>query len=303
MKFVYSPKYEIDIGPHVFPTSKYRLIQERLCGEALISENQLVEPRPATREELLTVHTPEYLDDLENLRWTERTRYSELPLTKQIVDAYILAAGGSILAGELAIKEDAKLTVHLGGGFHHAFADRAEGFCYINDIAVAIRVLQQRGLFQRAMVVDCDLHQGNGTAHIFQDDPTVFTISIHQENNYPLKQKSDIDIGLEDFATDSEYIDALKGAYLKALEKHSPEFLVYVAGADPYYDDQLGALRLTKAGLRERDELVLREAHQRQIPAIVVLAGGYARKIEDTVDIHVQTCRVAISLVSPTSGG
>jgi len=296
MKFVYSPKYEVDIGPHVFPTSKYRLIKETLLARGLAHEEDFLEPQPASREELLTVHTSEYLDDLENLRWTERTRYSELPLTKPIVDAYVLAAGGSILGARVALEQQPHLCVHLGGGFHHAFSARAEGFCYINDIAVAIRVVQRQGLIQRAIVIDCDLHQGNGTAHIFQSDPTVFTLSIHQENNYPLKQQSDCDIGLEDFANDSEYLDALATAMIPALDRHHPEFMVYVAGADPYYDDQLGALRLTKEGLRQRDALVLGEAKKRGIPSLVVLAGGYARKLQDTVDIHVATCEVALEL-------
>ncbi len=259
-------------------------------------EADFVEPRPATHEQLLAVHTGEYLEDLEKLRWTERTRYSELPLTRPIVHAYILAAGGSIEGARIALTEPAGLCVHLGGGFHHAFADRAEGFCYINDIAVAIRGMQKEGRIQRAMVVDCDLHQGNGTAHIFESDPSVFTLSIHQENNYPLKQRSDCDIGLEDYANDREYLDALKDAMLPAMERHQPDLLVYVAGADPYYDDQLGALRLTKEGLRERDTLVLGEASKHHIPTLVVLAGGYARKLSDTVDIHVGTCEVALAL-------
>lgn len=296
MKFVYSPRYEVDIGPHVFPTSKYRLVREQLLARGAAREADFLEPQPATRQELLSVHSAEYLDDLEHLRWTERTRYSELPLTREIVAAYVLAAGGSILAGRVALEDPARIAIHLGGGFHHAFSARAEGFCYINDIAVAIRVLQQEKHFQRAMVVDCDLHQGNGTAHIFRHDPSVFTLSIHQENNYPLKEQSDLDIGLEDFAGDKEYLSALAEALVPSLEMHRPEFLVYVAGADPYYDDQLGALRLTKEGLRERDQLVLGEAVRRHIPTIVVLAGGYARRVSDTVDIHVGTCLVAHEL-------
>ncbi|MCX7626583.1 MAG: histone deacetylase, partial [Candidatus Sumerlaeaceae bacterium] len=285
MKFVYSPRYEVDLGPHVFVTAKYRLIRETLLSRGLVSESDFAEPMPPSREELLSVHTAEYLDDLQNLRWTERTRYSELPLTREIVEAGMLAAGGSILGARIAASQVPHLCVHIGGGFHHAFADRAEGFCYVNDIAVAIRVLQRDGVFRRAMVVDCDLHQGNGTAHIFRDDASVFTLSIHQENNYPLKQKSDCDIGLDDYVGDTEYVGALADAMIPAMDRHKPEFLVYVAGADPYYDDQLGSLRLTKEGLKKRDELVLDEAKKRGIPTLVVMAGGYARKLEDTVAI------------------
>ncbi|MGC8841408.1 MAG: histone deacetylase family protein [Candidatus Sumerlaeaceae bacterium] len=295
MRFIFSPQYEVDIGPHVFPTSKYRLIRDELLARGLASPDDFLEPEPATREQLLSVHTAEYLQDLENLRWTERTRYSELPLTRPIMHAYKLAAGGSILGARIALADPPHLCVHLGGGFHHAFAARAEGFCYINDIAVAIRVMQREGRIRRAMVVDCDLHQGNGTAHIFEHDASVFTLSIHQENNYPLKQRSDCDIGLEDFAGDREYLDALRNAMLPAIERHRPELLVYVAGSDPYYDDLLGALRLTKEGLRERDHLAIGEARLRGIPVLVVLAGGYARKVSDTVDIHVGTCEVALA--------
>jgi len=296
MRFVYSPKYEVDVGSHVFPTSKYRLVRERLLAEGLAREDDFVEPTPASRAELELVHTPEYLDDLEQLRWTDRTRFSELPLTKPIVDAYVLAAGGTILGARIALDSPERLCVHLGGGFHHAFADKAEGFCYINDIAVAIRVMQHEQRIRTAMVVDCDLHQGNGTARIFSEDPTVFTLSIHQENNYPLKEQSDLDIGLEDFAGDHDYLSALSDGLENAFARHSPELLVYVAGGDPYHDDQLGALKLTKEGMKARDELVLGEAHKRKIPVITVFAGGYARKLSDVVELHTQTCRVAYEL-------
>lgn len=294
MKFVYSPQYEVDLGPHVFVTSKYRMTREALLSRGLAKESDFVEPSPPSSEDLLAVHTAEYLGDLQSLRWSELTRYSELPLTRDVVDANILAAGGSILGARIALAEPPHLCVHIGGGLHHAFADRAEGFCYVNDIAVAIRVMQRDRLIRRAMVVDCDLHQGNGTAHIFSHDPSVFTLSIHQENNYPLKQKSDCDIGLDDFVGDSEYLAALADAMIPAMDRHEPEFLVYVAGADPYYDDQLGQLRLTKEGLKKRDEFVLGEAKKRGIPTLVVMAGGYARKVEDTVDIHAGTCEVAL---------
>ncbi|AXA36124.1 Deacetylase [Candidatus Sumerlaea chitinivorans] len=298
MRFIYSPKYEVDIGSHVFPTCKYRLVRERLLEEGLAREEDFVEPAPATRAQLELAHTPEYLEDLEHLRWTDRTRFSELPLTKPIVDAYVLAAGGTILGARIALTAPERLCVHVGGGFHHAFADKAEGFCYINDIAVTIRVMQHEQCIRTAMVVDCDLHQGNGTARIFNNDPTVFTFSIHQENNYPLKERSDLDIGLEDFAGDSEYLSALSEGLEIAFSQHKPELLVYVAGVDPYYDDQLGALKLTKEGMKARDELVLGEARKRGIPAVIVFAGGYARRLSDVVELHTQTCRVAYELAT-----
>ncbi len=292
----YSPLYYSDIGEHVFPVEKFRLLYERLLKGGDLGPGQIVEPEPATREQLLLVHTPRYLEDLERLRWTPRTAFSELPLTEEIVRAYVLAAGGTTLAARAALLGG--VGINLGGGFHHAFADQASGFCYINDIAVAIRVLQAEGRLKRAAVVDCDLHQGNGTAVIFQEDPAVFTFSIHQEHLYPIKERSDLDIGLEDGTGDEEYLRLLEGALRRVLEDHDPELVIYQAGADPYEDDQLGSLRLTLPGLERRDRLVLEGCARRGIAVAVTLGGGYARKVSDTVQIHHQTCRVALSLKS-----
>lgn len=292
IKCVWSPEYEVDIGEHVFPTIKYRLIYEHLLANGICAENDVLRPSLASDAELLTVHTPAYLDDLEALRRTERTIYSELPLTKSIVDAYRLAAGGSILAAQIAL-DSGKIVSHIGGGFHHAFSDHAEGFCYINDIAVAIRVMQQHGRIKTAAVIDGDLHQGNGTAHIFHDDPTVATLSIHQEHNYPAKQQSTVDIGLDDYADDDEYLSCLQQAVPDFLDAHSSELVFYVAGADPYQDDVLGRLKLTMTGLEERDRLILDACASRKIPVVTVTAGGYAQHVKDTVLIHAKTCEVA----------
>lgn len=300
MTFIYSPRYEIDIGPHVYPTAKYRLVRDRLIAEGVAGPSDFLEPEAASPEELALIHTPEFLDDLEHLRRTRRTMYSELPLTRSVVDAYRIAAGGTILAARLALDRVQKIVVHMGGGWHHAFADHAEGFCYINDIAVAIRVFESSGRIGRAMVVDLDVHQGNGTAHIFQDDPDVFTISIHQEDNYPIKQRSNVDIGLPDHIGDDEYLRTLESTLGPAMNRHQPDLLIYVAGADPYEDDQLGGLKLTMDGLRRRDELVLKSALHHHVPAVVVFAGGYARRLDDTVAIHAQTCRIAKELAGET---
>ncbi|MBX7245124.1 MAG: histone deacetylase [Candidatus Sumerlaeaceae bacterium] len=293
MKYIYSENYRVNIGAHVFPTAKYSLIRQRLLNDDIAAPADFVEPEPATTEELRLVHTQEFLDDLTNCRWTSRTRHSELPLTDEIVRAYVTAAGGSILAARLALTTPDRICVHIGGGFHHAFADRAEGFCYLNDIAIAIRQMQREGHLRRAMVVDCDLHQGNGTAHIFQEDADVFTISLHQEHNYPLKQRSDIDVGLDDYTADADYLAALRRVFPEAAERHKPELIVYVAGADPYEQDQLGNLKLTFGGLEARDRQVLEDAARLRIPSIVVLAGGYAANTDDTVRIHTTTCKVA----------
>jgi acetoin utilization deacetylase AcuC-like enzyme len=290
--FVHSAGYYCDIGVHVFPMEKFGIVRDRLIKSGLVEAGDILEPPLATREELLRVHTAEYLGDLEQLRWTRRTLGSELPLTAEIVRAYVLAAGGTILAAREALTRG--VAVNLGGGFHHAYADHAEGFCYINDIAVAIRALQQESLARRVAVVDCDVHQGNGTARLFRDDPDVFTLSLHQERNFPEpKEVGDLDIGLADRTGDEEYLGKL-GAALDSVWARAPEVVVYQAGADPYGGDQLGGLALTLAGLEARDRMVLEGCGSRRIPVAVTLGGGYARRLEDTIGIHLATCRVAL---------
>lgn len=222
--------------------------------------------------------------------------YSELPISKEIVNLFILAAGGTILACRKAL--ESKWAVHIGGGFHHAFPSHAEGFCYVNDLAVGIRVVQREGLIRKAAVIDCDLHQGNGTAVIFRDDDAVFTFSIHQRDLYPIKQQSDVDIHLPDGVSDEEYLDRLRRAIPAILDDFKPELVLYQAGADPYEGDQLGNLKLTLAGLRKRDDYIFTECRQRRIPVAVTLGGGYAYHTEDTVQIHYNTCRVARELLS-----
>jgi acetoin utilization deacetylase AcuC-like enzyme len=272
---------------------KFKRVRRALIESGDVREDQILSPPPASRADLLLVHTAEYLDDLDHLRWTPRTACSELPLTAEIVRAYVLAAGGTTLAAREALQRGAG--VNLGGGFHHAFADMASGFCYINDLAVAIRVLQRERLVERAAVVDVDLHQGNGTARLFQDDPAVFTLSIHQEHLYPVKQRSDLDIGLDNGTGDDGFNERLAEG-LARVWSHRPELVLYQAGADPFEDDQLGSLKLTHAGLERRDRLVLEGCQRHGIPMVVTLGGGYARHLEDTVRIHTRTCQIAIRL-------
>jgi acetoin utilization deacetylase AcuC-like enzyme len=291
---VHSPGYHCDIGVHVFPMEKFGLLRRRLVTEGHVADADVLEPAPASRADLARVHGAEYLDDLEGLRWTRRTKSSELPLTAGIVRAYRLAAGGTTLAARESLARG--FGVNLGGGFHHAHADHAEGFCYLNDIAVAVRALQHEGAVRRVAVVDCDVHQGNGTASLFRGDETVFTFSIHQEYNYPTpKEPGDLDVGLEDGTGDDEYLAAL-GDALERVWGTEPELVVYLAGADAYREDQLGGLGLTMAGLEARDGMVLRGCARRGVPAVVTLGGGYARRLEDTVAIHFATCRLAIEL-------
>jgi acetoin utilization deacetylase AcuC-like enzyme len=291
---IWSPDYACDIGPHVFPVVKYRLVRDALIAEGALDPADVASPPPPSRDDLERVHTAAYLDDLEQLRWSPRTLYSELPLTPEIVNAYVLACGGTAAAAREALEHGA--AVHLGGGFHHAFADKAEGFCYLNDLAVAARVLQAEGGARRVAIVDLDVHQGNGTAGIFARDDSVFTLSVHQENNYPMpKPPSDLDVGLPDRTGDDEYLAAL-GTALERVWSFGPQLVLYQAGADPYRDDQLGGLALGFEGLERRDREVLEGCAQRGIAVVVTLGGGYARQLQDTLRIHATTGRIALSL-------
>jgi acetoin utilization deacetylase AcuC-like enzyme len=286
----HSPDYACDIGPHVFPTGKYRQVLERLLAGGDLAPEEVAEPPSATRAELERVHAPEYLDDLEALRPTPRTLASELPLTRAIVEAAMRAAGGTLAAARAARVRGAAL--HVGGGFHHAFRDHAEGFCYVNDLAVAAAALRAEGAAPRIAIVDLDVHQGNGTAAIFQDDPAVFTLSIHQEANYPVpKRRSTLDVGLADGTGDAAYLACLAGA-LDAVWSCAPDLVLYQAGADPFRDDQLGGLALGLEGLEARDRAVIEGCAARGVPVAVTLGGGYARRTEDTVAIHAVTGRI-----------
>ena len=310
MAIVYSPRYHIDIGLHVFPTSKYHLIAQRLRRET-------IEPETATWEQLALVHTPDYLEKMRHGGLAiEDVAQLELPWSQEMVDGFRLMAGGTILAARLAVSHQTPrppmanrspdplgspavaasaftVACHIGGGLHHAFPNHGEGFCPFNDVAVAVRVLQSEG-FERHAIVDLDVHHGNGTAFIFESDPRVFTFSMHQQHNYPMwKPKGSLDIGLPDGAHDATYLSALEKALPQVLA-HRPACLFYLAGADPYEDDQLGGLRLTKAGLRERDRLVIAAAQSAGIPLVITLAGGYARRIDDTVAIHCATVEEAL---------
>ncbi|MBI1983791.1 MAG: histone deacetylase [Acidobacteria bacterium] len=293
MRFVYSDEYDLNLGNHVFPAIKYRLVKEKLLRDGVARAGDLVEPAPASDDDVALVHHREYIRKLQTgkLSYLEILRL-EIPYSPELIRAVWLSAGGSILAGRLALEDS--VAVNLGGGFHHAYPDHGEGFCVLNDIAIAIRRLQKDNAIERAMTVDVDVHQGNGTAAVFAGDHTVFTLSIHQENNYPYpKPPSDLDINLEDGVGDDEYLARLEEGLEKSLAEFQPELMVYVAGADPYREDQLGGLRLTVEGLEKRDRLVFQKARAKKIPVAVTLAGGYARKVEDTVLIHCNTARIA----------
>ena len=296
-RLVYHDGYDLNLGGHVFPSQKYRWIRERLLQDRFAGLDDFVTPEPASDDDLRLVHDAGWVDRLQHgtLGYQELVRL-EIPYTRRTMEAFWLAAGGSILTARLALEQGAGFNV--GGGFHHAFTGHGEGFCAINDIAVAIRRLQKDGLIRRAMVVDCDVHHGNGTAAIFANDPTVFTLSIHQYNNYPAeKPPSSLDIHLGDGAGDEEYLHRLGDAYRPALSMFQPDLVMYVAGADPYGEDQLGGLGLTFDGLQERDRMVLWTALQHGVPVAVVLAGGYAENVYDTVQIHVNTAKTVKSVL------
>jgi len=322
-KLIYSDGYFLPIGDHVFPAEKYRRIRDRLLANHVADTGDFLEPIPASDQDILLVHNQEYVQKLTTGTLNPREEAEmEIPYSRELVDAFWLSAGGSILAARQCLID--RVAINIGGGFHHAFPDHGEGFCMIHDVAVAIRRLQRDDQIRTAMTVDCDVHQGNGTASIFAGTRTaseplpssatstlspprsnktrmrgvhagdVFTISLHQHNNYPLyKPPSSIDVDLPDGIGDDDYLAWLDNALSSGLRQFQPDLMCYLAGADPYREDQLGGLSLTIEGLKKRDELVFRVARARNIPVMVTYAGGYARNVEDTVTIHSNTVMAA----------
>jgi acetoin utilization deacetylase AcuC-like enzyme len=283
---VHSDGYFADIGLHVFPTRKFRLVREEIVRRGLLADGEVLAPEPASEEQVARVHERAYVQKLVlgKLSVLEEA-VLELPYSRQLVTASFLCAGGSILAARESLRRG--VGINLGGGFHHAFPDHGEGFCVFNDVAIAIRALQHEGLIKRAAVIDLDVHQGNGTAAIFREDPSVFTLSMHDEDNYPaIKPPSDLDLGLDKGTGGPEYLETLERHLPAILDRHRPDLVAYVAGADPYEQDQLGGLKLTREDLRRRDRVVFETAAAREIPVASFLAGGYAARLEDTVGIH-----------------
>ncbi len=302
-KLVYSDDYFLPIGTHVFPAEKYKRVHDRLVESGAAEAADFVAPRCATDQDILLVHTPRYVEKLKTGTLSAREELEmEIPYSSELVQAFWLSAGGSMLAADYALNDG--IAISIGGGFHHAFPDHGEGFCMINDVAVAIRRMQRDEKIRTAMTFDCDVHQGNGTAVIFAPAPfpgppgmnrrrentDVFTISLHQENNYPqFKPPSSLDMNLPDGMGDDEYLACVGNAFSLGLGRFRPELICYVAGADPYFEDQLGGLSLTIEGLKKRDALVFQLAKAEGIPVMVTFAGGYAVNIEDTITIHSNT--------------
>jgi acetoin utilization deacetylase AcuC-like enzyme len=302
LKLIYDERYDLHLGAHVFPSQKYRMIHNQLIAEGVAAGADFLAPEPATDEDVLRVHSQEYVYKLKTgtLSYTEILRM-EVPYSKELIEACWLAAGGSILAGRRALQDG--WAANIGGGFHHAYPDHGEGFCVIHDVAVAIRRLQFDRAIETAMVVDTDVHHGNGTAAIFGGDGTVFTLSIHQENNYPYpKPPSTMDIHLSDGVGDDDYLHILEKHLHDAFRDFSPQLLFYIGGADPYREDQLGGLALTIEGLARRDALVFDYARRHKTPVAITLAGGYARRVADTVRIHINTILAAREAALGRSG-
>ena len=285
---VYDERYSFEWPGHVFPTDKYRRTAEELVARGAVAADGFARPEPATREQLLLVHDARYLDDLDaiaegRLAWDPRF---EVPVSRSVLDAFHLAAGGSVLAARLALERGA--AANLTGGFHHAYPDHGEGFCLVHDAAVAAKVMRAEGLVRRVLFVDLDVHQGNGTVACFRGDADAYTFSIHQEDNYPSpKEEGSLDVGLWSGAGDAEYLAALDAALGRvAREFPRPDLLVYVAGADPFVEDRLGGLALTREGFRRRDAAVTAFARREGAPVLGLLAGGYAADTRDVVGIH-----------------
>jgi acetoin utilization deacetylase AcuC-like enzyme len=292
MQVFYTPRYYAEIGEgHVFPNRKFELVRDRLLAEGTLQPSEIVEPSPASREDVLLVHTEDYVSRLCDGRLTPKElRRLGLPWSESLVHRSFYAVGGTLAATRASLAQG--YSSNLAGGTHHSFAERGEGFCVLNDVAIAIRATRARKLITRAAVVDCDVHQGNGTATIFAGDNETFTFSMHGANNYPLfKAQSNLDVELPDGTHDAEYLECL-ARHLPAVFAHDPEIVFYLAGADPFAKDKLGRLALSVEGLRERDAYVLRECYQREIPIVTVMSGGYGKDINDTIEIHCNTIRV-----------
>ena len=289
--YVHHPQPTIDIGPHVFPIEKYAILCAWLRDELGVEDARWHEAESVERADLERVHTPGYVDDLMHARVSVATMRSELPIREDVIAGFLAMAGGAITTARLALEHG--MGFHVGGGLHHAYADHAEGFCYVNDVAVAIARMRFEERVGRVLVIDVDVHQGNGTAVIFADDPETFTYSIHQENNYPLKERSDLDRGLPDGILDDAYLALLRADLDRIDADFEPDLVWYLAGVDPYARDQLGGLRLTAEGLYRRDELVLTRYAERGLPIAISLAGGYAPSPRETAELHMGTVRAA----------
>ena len=301
MKIFYSDHFVLPLPEgHRFPMSKYSMLRERVAQDGICGSGELLTPRAVTDDEILRAHDLLYLRRVVAGDLTDNeVRRIGFPWSKRMVERSRRASGGTVGACLAALEEG--FAANLAGGTHHAFSDRGEGYCVFNDSAIAARAVQAAGLVERVVVIDTDVHQGNGTAEILRGDPTVFTYSIHGAKNFPFhKEESDIDAPLPDGTGDTEFLTALERCLEEALDAADADLAIYLAGADPFEGDRLGRLSVTKQGLAERDRLVLETCLERGIPVAVTMAGGYAHRVEDTVDVHLQSIRRAASLMRET---
>jgi acetoin utilization deacetylase AcuC-like enzyme len=295
----YTPRYYADIGQgHIFPIHKFELVRDKLLAEGTLRPEEIIEPDQASLEDVLLVHTEDYVSRLCSGDLTPKEgRRLGLPWSESLVRRSFYAVGGTLAATAASLTEG--YSSNLAGGTHHAFSDRGEGFCVLNDVAIAIRAMRARKLIRRAAIVDCDVHQGNGTATIFAGDANTFTFSMHGANNYPLfKAQSTLDVELPDGTSDAAYMETL-ASHLPHVFQSDPEIVFYLAGADPYRGDKLGRLALTIDGLRERDAYVLCECYERELPIVTVMSGGYGKDITDTIEIHCNTIRMVKEIFEP----
>lgn len=292
-----SARYGFPLPPgHRFPVEKYALLRERVVTEGIVAAERVLDPAAASDDVLRLVHTKDYVERFTGgqLSAVEMRRIG-FPWSDALVERSRRAVGGTIAAARHALTHGTAM--NLAGGTHHAFADHGEGFCVFNDVAIAIRLLREEGLVRRAAVIDLDVHQGNGTHAIFADDRDVFTFSMHGGRNYPFeKVAGTLDIDLDDGTEDAAYLDALGDALPRVLHSARPDLVVYLAGADPHEGDRLGRMKLTFAGLARRDVMVLEGCREVGLPVAVVIAGGYGRRIEDTVAVHLATARIAAAV-------
>lgn len=305
MKAFYADHFVLPLPEgHRFPMPKYARLRERLLSEGIIAPENMFIPPAATDEDILRCHDDDYLERAKTGRLTEaELRRIGFPWTPQMIERSRRSSGATMAAARVALDGDG-IAVNLAGGTHHACRDHGEGFCVFNDAAITARAMQAEGRVRRVVVIDCDVHQGNGTADITRDDPTIFTFSIHGEKNFPFRKVAgDLDIGLPDGTTDEIYLELVYEGTRRAIMMSSPDLAIYIAGADPFEGDRLGKLKITKHGLSERDKIVFDLCQGAGLPVAIAMGGGYAPNIDDIVDIHVQTIRQAAESVKSWTAG
>ena len=289
MTFVYSHKYNLPLEGHVFPAVKYEQLFSLISLDEELGKIEVHYPEAIGREDLELVHKKSYIEDLFLLKSTPEIQKSELPLNSSILEAFLYGVGGTVLATELTNQH--QFVFNIGGGYHHSYSDHAEGFCYLNDVAVAATLHLKKFPENKILIIDLDVHQGNGNSKIFQKEPRVYTFSMHQENLYPIKEKSNFDVGLQIGCGDMEYLNILDESLEKIYTDFQPTLIYYIAGADPYEDDRLGSLKLTVNGLMKRDRKIKEFARKVNSKVVIVTAGGYANNTMDTVQIHLNTAK------------